>query len=112
MASNHVAPGNRHTTLSTGAVAAGVIVIIGSLIGVSTNATTGAGQDLVLDTSGSIWEFTKNGPDNATEGADAYWDAGNSRMTTTASGNTKVGVFAAAAGAGVTTCRVRVNDTF
>jgi predicted RecA/RadA family phage recombinase len=44
-----------------------------------------------------------------TQGAALYWDNTNSRLTTTASGNTYAGYAFAAAGNGVTTVNIKLN---
>lgn len=89
------------------AVASGAVVVAGARIGVAL-------ADIALGAQGpasvtGVWVVAKLSTDNVAQGADLYWDAANSRMTTTAAGNVKAGYAFAAAGAGVTTVPIKIN---
>lgn len=82
-------------------------VLIGTKIGVCladiANGSTGP-----VAMSG-VYTVTKLSTDVVTQGAALYWDNTNSRLTTTASGNTYAGYAFAAAGNGVTTVNIKLN---
>lgn len=59
-----------------------------------------------------VFDITALSTDTASVGALAYWDNTNRRITTTSSGNTKVGVFVAAKTNGQTTARIRLSAAF
>lgn len=56
-----------------------------------------------------VFELPKASADTPAEFAKAYWNATNSEVTTTASGNTLIGTFYKAAANGETTCQVRLS---
>lgn len=82
-------------------------VLIGTKLGVCladiANGSTGP-----VAMSG-VYTVTKLSTDVVTQGAALYWDNANSRLTTTASGNTYAGYAFAAAGNGVTTVNIKLN---
>lgn len=82
-------------------------VLIGTRLGVCLadidNGSTGP-----VAMSG-VYTVTKLTTDVVTQGAALYWDNTNSRLTTTASGNTYAGYAFAAAGNGVTTVNIKLN---
>lgn len=92
------------------AVASGDGALVGSVFGVACDAAAN-GASLMLKTQG-VFRLTALGTDTASVGAAAYWDNTNKRITTTSSGNTKVGVFTAAKANGDTTADVRLNAAF
>lgn len=106
---NYVDSGDTVTLTAPAAVASGAGVLIGSLFGVAQNAAEN-GASLVIVTKG-VFDLTKVGSQAWTVGAKVYWDAGNARCTTVASGNTLIGVATEAVGngAGDTTGRVRLG---
>jgi predicted RecA/RadA family phage recombinase len=108
MAKNYIQEGQVLTyTASAVAVASGGIVVVGARIGVALGDIALGAQGPV-DVEG-VWLVAKLGTDNVAQGAELYWDAANSRLTTTAQGNVKAGFAFAAAGAGVTTVSIKIN---
>jgi len=110
MAKNYVAPGDRITITSAGAVASGAGVITGSLFGVALHAVAGASEQLTLGLVG-IYSLPKAGSQAWTVGLPVFWDAGNNRATSVGGGGNRfIGVAAepVADGAGDTTGLVRL----
>lgn len=82
-------------------------VLMGDVLGVALS-------DIANGSSGSVavsgtFTIAKLSTDTPAQGAALYWDAGNSRLTTTASTHKLAGYAAAAAGNGDTTVRVRLK---
>lgn len=92
---NYQQPADNATVTLAADVTAGDFVAIGSLTGVA-QATALSGQDVTIVRTG-VFELPKTEAQAWTVGAKVYWDSGNSVMTTTASGNTLVGVAYAVA---------------
>ncbi len=86
-------------TSPTGGVVFGDVKKIGGLIVMALQiiAATATGTFMFR---GLIRSATKVGSQAWTAGDIVYWDAGNTRFTKTATGNTKAGVAAADAGSG------------
>lgn len=89
--------------------ASGAGVVMGTVFGVCLGA-------IAANTTGSVqicgvFTLPKLSTDTPAQGALLYWDNTNSRLTTTASGNTLAGVAANAAGSGETTVNLLVNAT-
>lgn len=95
-----------HTPSS--AVAAGDVVVVDSEIRIAHSpiAANEAGE-LAAPAGTAVYEIQKLSSDVVTDGLQLYWDAGNTRVTITASTHKKAGRAVGAAGAGVTTCYVR-----
>ena len=96
------------------AILAGTVVILTG--GTAGKLFTVAAHDLVANEKGAlattgVWEFDKLTTDVMTVGDKVYWDAGNSRLTLTAGGNTLAGVVVTAAGNGITRVEVRLDGT-
>lgn len=93
-------------------VASGDGALVGSLFGVA-QAAAETGANVALQLTGVV-QLTKVGSQAWTVGAKVYWDDSNKRCTTAASGNTLIGVAAAAVGgtASETTGTVRLNGSF
>jgi len=89
------------------AVLAGDAVQVGAIFGVALYSAQ-AGTLLVLVCEG-VFDLPALASDVIAFGAKAYWDNTNFRLTTTASGNTLVGVFTAAKAAGGAVARVRID---
>ncbi|WP_304306248.1 DUF2190 family protein [Pseudacidovorax intermedius] len=89
------------------AVAGGSVAVIGVRVGVVV-ADIAANATGALRVKGVV-ELAKLGTDTVAQGALLYWDAANSRLTTTAGGNTLAGYAARAAAAGVTTAWLHLN---
>lgn len=107
MATNFVQEGKSLNYTPSGSdVASGDFVLIGAIGGVAktdiADGKTGAvhvcGVFSVPKASGAV-----------TQGAKLYWDSTNSVLTTTASGNTIVGVAAEAAASGDANVRILLN---
>ena len=91
-------------------VAAGAVVVQGELVGV-------VRTPIAANTLGSlavvgVFDFPKaTGVGTAiTAGANCYWDAGNSRATTTAAGNKLIGKSIKAAADADATVRIRLSQ--
>jgi len=108
---NYVSAGDNVTITAPAALNSGDGVLVGSLFGVaSRDAASGASVAIVVE---GVFKLPKVGSQAWTVGAKVYWDAGNSRCTTVATGNTLIGVATAvvANGANDTTGTVRLNGT-
>lgn len=104
---NYIQDGDTLTLPAPYALTAGQAALIGSLFGVAhADAALGADCEFALE---GVFEVTCLSSDTAAVGAKLYWDSTNKRLTTTASGNTLVGVAVAAKAAGATTARVRLG---
>lgn len=88
-------------------IVSGRVLLIGVRIGVAltdiANGATGA-----VRVKG-IFTIAKLSTDVMAQGAALYWDNANSRLTTTAGGNTLAGYATAAAGNGATTVEININ---
>ena len=105
---NFVQPGDVITmTIPSGGLAAGAGYLNGYLFGVA--AVGGAeGEEDEFSTRG-VFDLPKKAGDTPAVGARLYWDATNHELTTTASGNTRVGVALKAALSGDATVRIRLD---
>ena len=103
---NHVKEGKFLNFVPSANVASGQGVLLGSdgLFGVSTGNVL-SGEEGVAAIS-EVYTLPKLNSDTAARFAAAYWDNGNSRVTTTEGSNTKIGVFANAAAGGTTTADI------
>lgn len=107
MASNYVQTGDTLTIPAPADVLSGGVVIAGAIVGIAQNdALTGALVDVAVS---DVWELPKVGADAFTLGAAVYWDDTANLATVTTTGNTKLGVAVAAAGAGVAAVKVRLS---
>ncbi|KQR55637.1 DUF2190 family protein [Acidovorax sp. Leaf160] len=89
------------------AVVSGAVAVIGARVGIVV-------ADIPANTLGAlrvkgVVELAKLGTDVVAQGALLYWDATNSRLTTTASGNVLAGYAAKPAGNGVSTVWLHLN---
>lgn len=107
---NFKQPGKTLTaTAPTGGVVSGNPYKIGNIVGVAAfSAAEGAPFELEL---GGVYEFAKNSAEAWAFGDAIYMTSGGI-MTTTASGNTKVGVATAVAANPSGTGFVRLNTNF
>ncbi len=107
MTSKYVQPGEVIDYTAGANIASGQVVLMGVRIGVAlaaiANGATGSVQ-----VSG-VFTIAKLSTDVVSQGAALYWDNTNSRLTTTASGNTLAGYATAAAGNGATTVNIKIN---
>lgn len=93
----------------SGDVAAGTVVVQGTLVGVATRAIA-ANAKGALCVRG-VFDFAKatGAGTDITAGAAVYWDDTNNVATTTSSGNTALGKAVAAASTSAATVRVKIN---
>lgn len=92
---NYLQPGDAIDCIApAGGVVSGRPVIIGSLVGVS-SVTADEGKPFALQRVG-VYRLPKVSAQAWTQGAKIYWTSGN-QATTTASGNTLIGIAAAEA---------------
>lgn len=94
------------TNSSENKINAGDVVVLGTRIGVA-GSDIGAGELGVVHVIG-VFEFPK-ASGAITLGAAVYWDATNSKITTTSSSNTLAGFAVAAAASGDETVLVKIN---
>lgn len=96
---NQVSSGDRiNVTTPSGGLTAGVGALIGALFGVALNTTVQGDPNVLL--RGGEFDLAKEGAGSGqawTVGLVLYWDNTNKRLTTTASGNTKVALATEAA---------------
>lgn len=104
---NYIQPGDVVTLTAPYAVASGAGMLVGSLFAVASSAAAN-GATVEGKTTG-VFDLAALSTDTATVGAKLYWDNTNKRLTTTASGNSLVGVALAAKASGETTARVRLD---
>lgn len=108
MAKNYIQEGDvLDYTAGGAAVAAGAVVLMGKRLGVILRdiAANGTGSASVT----GVWQIAKLSTDVVAQGDALYWDAANSRLTSTAGSNVLAGFAANAAGAGTTTINVKIN---
>lgn len=90
-----------------GGVGSGDGVLIGNLFGVaSSTVSEGGAVNVVME---GVFDLVKLGTDTINQGQRVFWDAGNKRVTETASGNYPIGAATEAAGNGVAVVRVRLD---
>lgn len=107
---NFVNGGATIAMLATAITASGQGLVAGAMFGVAANSAA-VGEDLVINLTGT-YILTAKAADTATVGALAYWDNTAKAITTTATDNTKVGVFAEAKLAAATSATIRLNGSF
>lgn len=99
MANSYDKPGHVQTFVApSGGVVSGGFYVHGTLV-VKAMTTRAVGENYEGEISG-VHQVTKVGSEAWTHGALVYWDAGNTRFTTSSSGNTLAGVAAGAVGSG------------
>lgn len=95
-----------------GGVAAGVPLIVGGFfVFPVTDAAEGETYSGAVDGVFELDAATHASTQAGAQGAAAYWDAANKRITVTATDNTKVGIFAVAKVSTVATARVLIRPT-
>lgn len=110
MASNYVGSGELLTQTAPRAVVSGDLVVVNTqLFGVAVHSADSAASFVMR--RGGEWRFNKvtgtNG--SALPGAIAYWYDTDKKVTTSATSNTKIGVFTANAVSTATTAQVALN---
>lgn len=109
---NFVAVGNILTLPAPSALASGDGILVGAIFGVAqVSVANGEGVPLLVT---GVFELPKAASQAWTVGARVYWDNTARVTTTTATGNTLIGVAVKAVGgtAGETTGTVRLNGSF
>ena len=106
---NYIQKGDNITVDSPADVLSGAGVIIGNLFGVA-NGDAQTGKPVVLSTVG-VFDLPKTTANDIAVGAALYWNDTAKEVTTTATGNSKIGV-AIAAKSGAGTIATRLNGTF
>ena len=107
MTTKFVQPGEVIDYTAGANIASGQVVLIGARIGVALKAIAN-GETGPMQVTG-VFNIAKLSTDNMAQGALLYWDNTNSRLTTTASGNTLAGFAAAAAAATTTSVNIKIN---
>lgn len=98
MAQNFIKEGEVFDFTAGGTITAGQGVLMTSIVGIA--LASGVSGDVIPVQVCGVFEVTKHGAGSGQAwavGTALYWDAGNSRFTTTASGNTLAGYAYAAA---------------
>lgn len=93
---NYVQPGESITVTATAATNSGDGVKISNLFGIA-SGDAAIGEKLVLTTRG-VFDLPKPSTNTFDIGALAYWDDTAKLVTSTASGNTRIGLAVTAAG--------------
>ena len=107
MTTKYVMSGDVVDYVASGAITSGQVVLMGSRVGVAL-AAIASGATGAVRVKG-IFTIAKLSTDVVAQGDLLYWDAGNSRLTTTASTHKVAGYATAAAGNGVTTVEINLN---
>lgn len=107
MTTKFVQPGEVIDYTAGANIASGQVVLMGARIGVALKAIAN-GETGPMQVTG-VFNVAKLSTDNMAQGALLYWDNTNSRLTTTASGNTLAGFAAAAAAASTTSVNIKIN---
>lgn len=86
---NFIQPGNTMTVAAPADVSSGDLVMVGKLFGVaSTDAVSGAPVEICTE---GVYTLPKISAQAWTQGIALYWDAGEGKVTSTASTNTLIG---------------------
>lgn len=107
---NFIARGDVMEITAPAALASGAGVLVGATFGVAAgDIANGARGNINLN---GVYALPKVSAQAWTAGAAIYWEAAENRCTTTATGNTKIGVAYAAAANPSPTGQVRLNGAF
>lgn len=106
---NFIAVGNALTITAPAALSSGDGVLLGAIFGVAAG-NIADGAEGIINLTG-VYDLPKAPSQAWTVGAKVYWASADARCTTTASGNTLIGVAVLATGgtAGEIVGRVRLN---
>lgn len=104
---NFIHPGETLTVTAPSAVASGDGVLVGTLFGIACNAAA-SGDPVEIKNEG-VFDITALSTDVIAQGAKAYWDNTNKRITGTAGSNVLVGALEVAKASGATTARVYLD---
>lgn len=100
---NWIQPGETITLIAPRNVASGAGLLVGSIFGIA-KAATPAGANVETELVGVVDHAKAAGA--VTQGQKLYWDNAAFVVTTTAGGNTQIGVATQAAASGDATARV------
>jgi predicted RecA/RadA family phage recombinase len=104
---NFVQEGNTISLIAPYAVAAGFAALVGKIFGIAVNdVANGAEGEFATD---GVYEVNILASDTVSQGAILYWDNTNKRLTTTAAGNTRVGVAILPKAAGVSSVTIKID---
>lgn len=103
---NFIQQGVNLTVPAPANILSGEVVVIGELHGVA-SINAAEGEDLVFVTEG-VFELPKVAADNFAIGAKVYYDSTAKLVTTTATGNTLIGVAVTAAPASSGSVNVKI----
>lgn len=104
---NKILSGDRITIIAAAAIVSGAPVLVGSVLGVAVESAA-IGEPVAVELEG-VFNLPILGTDTPAVGAKLYWDAGNSRLTTTVGSNTEAGIAFAAKASGPTTVRIKLK---
>lgn len=107
MTTKFVQPGEVIDYTAGANIASGQVVLMGARIGVALKAIANGETGPVRITG--VFKIAKLSTDNMAQGTPLYWDNTNSRLTTTASGNTLAGFATADAAAATTSVNIKIN---
>lgn len=92
MSTNYSGPGDRLTVTAPAAVSAGDLVKVGYLFGVALNdAASGASVVIAREGVFTLPKVTHASSQAFTQGALAYWNVSEGKVTATSSGNLQIG---------------------
>lgn len=107
---NFVQNGYVMTVPAPYSVASGAGVLVGAMFGIATcNAEQGLPVEIAME---GVFDLPKKAGDTPALGGKLYWDNATRAVTTTAAGNTLVGVSALATIGSAAEARVRLNGAF
>lgn len=102
-------PAGEHHGVAAGALTPGEVVVLGNRVGVVGGLNAKAAGDPVNYQTQGVFEIAMLSTDTGSIGDIVYWDAGNNRLTTTASTHKSAGLLAKAKTSGQTTAYVDLN---
>ena len=104
---NYICPGKTKPFTAGADYSSGDPVVIGDLVGICATdvANTKEGEASIE----GVFEVAKKADDNVGDGVKLYWDATNKEATTTASTHKVLGYAYEAAGASVTSVKVKLG---
>ena len=104
---NKILSGNTITITAGATITSGQGVLVGTVLGVAVESVA-SGDPVAVQLEG-VFTLPILGTDAPAVGAKLYWDAGNSRLTTTVGSNTEAGIAFAAKASGPTTVRIKLK---
>lgn len=104
---NYIEKGESFSHVLTADALSGGVIVFSAAVGVA--AVDGViGDEITVDMEG-VYNLAKNATEAFTKGQSLYWDATNSELTTTATGNTRAGLCWADAAAADTESLCKIN---